>query len=200
MHMYKCKCTQTPLIRHRLRFWQCVINSVFSGLSHSQHPKNSWRTLAICPASLTVNKLSLHSHKHSTLKPTVPQPLTALSPKQQLPYNYKVIINNSNLDCLKYVITHQKLTWLFSVFYKLLTRNNRTYWALVSTGTLSLFPLWCENTRQYEEVISLLFVCIVSCVSLLQVIVSVLFAFYLLWLTIHLYKSPIFLSASLIPV
>lgn len=37
-------------------------------------------------------------------------------------------------------------------------------------------------------------------VSPLQVLVSALLAFYLLWLTIHLYQSPIFLSASLIPV
>ena len=72
--------TYRPLIQHRFRFWQCVINSVFSALSHSQHPKNSWRTLACGPASLTVNKLSPPSHRQSALKPTVPQPLTVLSP------------------------------------------------------------------------------------------------------------------------
>lgn len=102
MHVYKCKCAQTP---HRFGFWQCVINSVFSVLSHSQHPKNSWRTLAPCPASLTVNKLSSPSHRRSTLKPTVPQPLTAPSPK-----HLNVYVNNSNLDSLWYVITHHEPT------------------------------------------------------------------------------------------
>lgn len=36
--------------------------------------------------------------------------------------------------------------------------------------------------------------------SPLQVLVSALLSFYLFWLAIHLYQSPIFLSASLIPV
>ncbi len=71
----------------------------------------------------------------------------------------------------------------------------------MSRGTLSVFYflLHVKIPDSMRAYLCCLFALSVV-VSPLQVLVSALLAFYLLWLTIHLYQSPIFLSASLIPV
>lgn len=57
-------CSWTTCQVHKeIEFWQHAINFVSSVLSHSQHPKNSWRTLARYPASqLSISYLFPHAN------------------------------------------------------------------------------------------------------------------------------------------